>query len=724
MWLAAVLCTTGALGTVPIEGEVGDDAELGNQTVVTPSRVTGTAFDSARTVHRLGESEIESGQPVDGPEAVGWLPGVALQRTNRAAGAPILRGLIGPSNLILVDGVRFNTSTFRTGPNQYAAFVDPMALRSIEVVLGPGSVLYGSDAMGGVMQFLTRGVPTAQGWFGRGVSRLSSADFATELGLEVAARRGGVAGWAGGSLRRHGVLRVGGGDEVDRSDYLQGGWRAKVQTPIGTTWRLTATLLGTRIDDAARIDNIGKGDLRLYSNTDNLSLLTLEPLELAGALRDLRLTVSHHHLRDGVERTRCHKEGGTVSDRAACLAADPSAVTKIERTDDTVDVLGASLTARGRWLGGRLQLTTGFDARHEMVGSAKESATEGSGFAFEAEDRGTFSDGSTYTGADGFAMLEGRPLVWPGQAELVLTGGVRLSQVSAFAPDVPGLGDVAYEASSPVFSAGARVLLQNRFNVYGSWSQGFRAPNLQETTAIGDTGTFFEIPNDQLGPERSDTVEAGIKTATPWLRAHAAWFHTELRDAITRVDGTWQDEEQVDGKDVKQRINADEATYTGVEFGVSTLPWHGVSAFGSAAWIQGEERIEGQPDQPARRVPPFSAEGGLRWDRGDGKLYLMALVRGAAEQGRLHADDRKDLRICEDPARPGHPLLDGAPQGPGACEGTPGWTTTHFAAGYDVDRNVHTELRVDNVLDARYRLHGSGFDSPGFDARFTIRYGF
>ena len=84
------------------------------------------------------------------------VPGVHLQRTSYGQVSPFLRGLTGFRTLALIDGIRLNNSTFRSGPNQYVSFIDPLILDSTEIVFGPGSVLHGSDAAGGVIQMSSR----------------------------------------------------------------------------------------------------------------------------------------------------------------------------------------------------------------------------------------------------------------------------------------------------------------------------------------------------------------------------------------------------------------------------------------------------------------------------------------------------------------------------------------------------------------------------------------
>ena len=82
-------------------------------------------------------------------------PGLTVQETNRGAGTLMIRGFIGPENLIVIDGMRFNQSTYRTGPNQYLNLLPIDLFSSIEVVRGPSGVLFGSGAMGGVVNART-----------------------------------------------------------------------------------------------------------------------------------------------------------------------------------------------------------------------------------------------------------------------------------------------------------------------------------------------------------------------------------------------------------------------------------------------------------------------------------------------------------------------------------------------------------------------------------------
>lgn len=694
--------------------ESADDA---NRTVVTPSRGgTTSQFDTDRMVHVVGEAELLEAQPLDGPAAVAELPGVFLQRTHRGAGTPFLRGMAGPQNLILVDGVRYNLSTFRTGPNQYAALVDPLALRAVELVMGPGSVLYGSGAMGGTLHYLTADPPREDGPLLRSVLRFASADLGLESSLLAGGRYGAFGGWVGGSVRRHDRLRSGGGDRVPLSGYLQGDWRGKVLVELDDHWQLSGLYLGSRLDDAARVDNLGKGEVRLYDNEDHLTLWRVRRHERRGALRELQLTGAYHRLAERVDRFNCAKsDAGSVVDEAACLTLADEAVQKKRVDQDLTQSIQLQLTADVRLLQDLLRITGGVEAQIDFVQSRREKAAAPE-FDFELAERGNFSDSSRYTTADAFLWLEGRPLVFP-YIELVLEGGARISHTRASAPDVPDLGNVEYDHTGPAFGAGVRALLFQFANVYVSWAQGFRAPNLQETTVLGDTGTNFEVPNGALGPERSDTVEVGLKVHLPIVRARTSYFHTILSDAIVREDTTWQGASEVDGKQVVHRVNAEEAILDGFEIDVELGPFEGVTLSANLGWLQGDVTHVGGLREPIRREPPLHGRMGIRWDAPPewAGYWVGAWLDWAAPQERLSSGDRQDLRICQDPSEPGQTLGD-------ACAGSPGWVTVSLGGGIVPVDGLHLGMVVHNLLDADYRPHGSGFDAPGIDVRLTARY--
>lgn len=692
-------------------GEAPEDP--GYRTVVTPTRTKGNTFDTDRSAWSVGQRRMSELQPADVGAVLDDVPGVSVQRTNRGAAAPILRGLIGPQNVILIDGVRFNNSTFRTGPNQYLALVDPDALDAVEVVLGPGSVLYGSDAMGGAINLIPLAAPTAVGPLARVRAGFASVDTSTRISATTGGAIGPVSGWAGGGYRYHGTLRTGQGTEAPLSGYDQGDWRARLRFDLGDGWSLGATYLASRLFDAGRVDQLGLGDVRLYDNEDDMVWIDAYRHD-RGWLREVRLNVSYHRTDEIGRRATCATdEDGLVADLDACVARSDTTVKKKRITEDTVHTVGGLATATGAWLDDRLTVTLGTETYGDFVGATREDASAPD-FTFASKPRGNFSDDSTYLTTGAFVYLEGRPVTEPDIGDLVLSAGARVTHIAAHAPDVPGVGDVDYAHTGAVFSAGARFLLMNALNVYASFNQGFRAPNLQETTVLGDTGNNFEIPSDALGPERSNTVEAGLKVWLPGIHLQAAYFYSVIDGVIDREDATWEGQSEVDGKQVVRRNNAAEAVYQGVEAGLRTGRVVGISAFANIMWIEGDVTKPDGTQEAARRVPPLQGLGGLRWDGLDDRLSVEIYARWAAAPDRLSADDRKDLRMCEEPSRPGVLRKD--------CEGSDAWASPGVRVHWDVSEQFALDAQLDNITDSHHRVFGSGVDSPGFGAGLTASF--
>ena len=114
----------------------------------------------------------------------------------------------------------------------------------------------------------------------------------------------------------------------------------------------------------------------------------------------------------------------------------------------------------------------------------------------------------------------------------------------------------------------------------------------------------------------------------------------------------------------------------------------------------GEQRIDGSPTEPADRIPPLTGRLEISYDPG-GRFTVDAWLRFAGEQDRLSARDGRDVRI--DPA------------------GTGGWGIVGVRGSWNYRDAWLFTLGVDNILDKRYRTHGSGLDAPGRNAYITLR---
>lgn len=692
-------------------------AEAPNRTVVeAPASPHG--FDTPGSGVTLPATLPGGLAPVDAVERLDGAPGVLLQRTNRGAGAPILRGFIGIDTLIEVDGVRLNLGIWRTGPLQYPSLWDHFMFESIDLSLGPAGVRQGAGAVGGVVNLRTHGVGASPDGSRFGLhARLlgASADTSGAVHLRGRYGAGDVDGWTAVSARLAGDLRHGGGVAWP-GDYGAIHWGSKNRLRLGDDWRIEVGVLGGLTLGAKRVDQLAQGRMRESDNLDQVAWIKAEWRDAdasstggAHLFDSGRVTLSLRHMREDESQARCARtDDGAAVDPLACAARAPETVTRTEAWRDEVVALALDSVATSAFFDRRLSLDLLGGLRSEWV----ESATPG-----DPDGTPRFSPGSLYHGAHAGLWLDALVLGADAEAswKLRVDGGVRVESMRAFAPDVPGLGEV--DTAFTGLGAGLRAVASWRETVafHAGWTRGFRPPNLQEATILGDTGQTFELPNPSLGPQTVTGLEAGVRLRKAWRGGEftlgAAVFSNRVADAIVRVPATFNGEPTLDGKEVVQRVNAESADWRGAEIDLRGRA--GPVAFEvTASFLDGQQTIVDGEKDVVRRLPPANGRLALAISPEGSALSAGASLRWAAAQRKLAAGDRSDIRICADPAAP-HRVTD-------ACRGTDGWADVGLWVRWQALAHLAIGLRVDNLLDTRYRLHGSGLDAPGFNARLGL----
>ena len=129
--------------------------QLNQGIIVSASRFQSRKFTSPFSTSSINSDVLKETFPRSTPESL-MGNGAWVQKTNHGGGSPFIRGLTGYHTLLMIDGIRLNNATFRSGPNQYLNTVDPLTLSNIEIIRSTGSVQYGSDALGGTDHFFTK----------------------------------------------------------------------------------------------------------------------------------------------------------------------------------------------------------------------------------------------------------------------------------------------------------------------------------------------------------------------------------------------------------------------------------------------------------------------------------------------------------------------------------------------------------------------------------------
>jgi hemoglobin/transferrin/lactoferrin receptor protein len=684
------------------------------ETVVVSPRSQSTLTRPAADVIVLTHEELERSGERNLPRAIAKAAGASvwMQETNSGGGSPILRGLVGPHVLILVDGVRLNDSTTRLGPNQSLNTIDPAHVERVEIVKGPSSVLYGSDAVGGTILIWTKrrrpSSPSVTGDLGAfQVDVEGSVESATRgasgsLGLSWANENDGAL--VIGSLGEWNDLRSGGG-EIDFTGYSSTGFFSSWEHALGSQRSLRAVLRIHRDFDVPRTDRLLPGygqsapsnaefDFKVQENIGYL--LAYEDLE-GGALADR--VQARFFVRSYVEERQIRNTGSNSR--------------RLEQ--DEITGMGVGVDLR-KELGRGHRLTYGLDFERDDVDSDRVDTNIVSGV--QTPQPGAFAQNAHHASAGVFAQDEIHDL---GGFDVTL--GARYSYFDFSFNEITATpaGGPERDGDFDALSASLQVArsLSKTVRVTGTVAQGFRSPHLDD---LARNATIFggtELANPDLDPEESLTGELALEyTGAPW-HATLAVYHTTLSDFIGRVlldkgvVGTPGDETYL-------RENVGTVEFVGVEAEVRRAlgddsPW---SVGAGIAWARGRQYDDtinpgtgnqDFDDVPARRIPPLHGHVSMHYDALEPSSQLgwgeLALVM-ADEQDDLHPEDLTDPRINP--------------------EGTAGWATLNLDVGGALtsDANASWSLGVHNVLDKEYRVHGSGIDAPGVNVVLGLRWSF
>jgi len=632
--------------------------------VITATRVERQVFNTPQAVTILNDADIQEANTAAAPDLFKYAGGVYVQKTNPGGGSPFIRGLTGKQVLILVDGVRLNNSYYRFGPHQYLNTIDPNAIERIEVVRGPMSVLYGSDALGGTVNIITKrrtDFAAASGSDGLLQGRYESASEGRSGRAQVEGNQGGF-GWIGGvTAKRYGDLEAGGdlGEQAPSAyDELDGD--IKLNYRLGARQELIFAQQYVRQYDVPKTSEVTLGDkLKFNYEPQKRSLTYLEYRDTRpGVFDGVRLNVSHNRQTEGEE----------IVNRST-----PTTETR-EITD--VKTLGAAAELSNRLRNGQ-RLTYGFEHYRDTFDTSKVSTDLATGTE-TAQTPGT-PDGATYESTGVYLQDEIR---LSERADLI--AGLRYSRFQA--EGTVAATSLSLDADNTSGSLNTLYRLTPTLNLVGGVAQGFRAPNMEDF--FGRVDFISEIPNTSLQPEKSLTREIGLKYYADGTSAELYYHDTDYDGFIDRVTVS---------PGVVQRQNIQEAGIRGLEGGFRHRFDRHWSVGGTAAWTRGEDSNTGQP---LRRIPPLNGALRLRYDLSAWLWGELASVY-AAKQDRLAPGDLTDPRI---------------PAG-----GTPGYSVFHFNLGWKPARGHELLATIENLGDKLYKTHGSGVYAPGRGFNLTYR---
>jgi outer membrane cobalamin receptor len=473
-------------------------------------------------------------------------PGVFLQQTTPGQGAAIIRGLKGSEVLHLVDGMRLNNAIFRNAPTQYLSLVAPGTLDRIEVVRGAPASLYGSDAVGGVVQVLSR-MPEldAAGIKGDAYLAFDTADLAKVLRGSVEFGDEKLAALASGEYLETGDRRTGSGARVGPSGYESKGGRIAVSATPKEGERWLFDLQMARQPMTPRVDELVPG----FGQTEPSSS------EFYFAPND-RVFAHIRHTRDsGPWGATWNVDLGwqrIVDDR---ISRDyQSDIRRYE--NNSSDLVGLTASAAGETESG--SWIAGIDVYHDEVRSSRYEEDLVSGLTQTVTSR--FPDGATVDQA----AIFGNYLLNAGERNTV-SGGLRYSVINTDLPQTGAVPATSVDQNDISADLGWTFDLSGDTQLTANIGHGFRAPNVFDLGTLGERpGNRFNIPNPNLESESITQLDAGVRHRGERWDMDIVFFTLHYTDRIASIlTGAITP----DGRDVTQSQNVASADIHGIEAG-------------------------------------------------------------------------------------------------------------------------------------------------------------
>ena len=657
---------------------------------------------------------------------------VYVQKSQLGGGSPIIRGFSTNRLLIAVDGVRFNTAIFRGGNVQNIISIDPFAVERTEVILGPGSVVYGSDAVGGVMNFYTK-KPKFSFEKGYSFSGNSTVRYATankektgHFDFNIGAKK-----WAfltSVTYSDFDNLRMGshGPDDYLRTQYVEtiNGVDTVVQNKNPKIQRPTAySQINTMQKVRYMPNNNWNFDLGLfYTTTSNYSRYDRLIRDTDGVPQSSVWDYGPQQWVSGNLQIQNTPDTNTLFDESAFTLSFQHF--KESRSDrdfgasflyNTQEIVAAYTTA---WdfekKIKKAKLNYGVEYIFNKVGSRGLKTNIATGIS--QPDVSRYPDRSSWQSLAGYMSTQ-----FALAKNISFQGGLRYSHIIVDAQFDNSLFDLPFTEATINTGAvtGTAGLNWNPNQILGwrlNLGTAFRAPNIDDVGKVFDSepGSVV-VPNPDLKPEYAYNADIGVSlNFDTVVKFDFAGFYTILEDALIRrdfsLDGETQTVYQGELSTIQAIQNASRAQVYGFEAGVELAFSKELKLSSQYNITKGfAQDLQGTKEALRHAAPAY---GNTHLIYKKEKLTLAAFVE---YNGQF---DFEDLA----PSQQNNAFLYAADKNGNPY--APKWHTLNLSAQYRYSTTLQLNATLENITDKRYRPYSSGLSAPGRNLIVAATYRF
>jgi hemoglobin/transferrin/lactoferrin receptor protein len=682
-------------------------------------------------VSSISAKNIELQNPQTAADMLATSGEVFIQKSQQGGGSPMIRGFSTNRLLYAVDGVRMNTAIFRSGNLQNVISLDPFATENTEVLFGPGSVIYGSDAIGGVMSFRTiepkLSVDSVVNVSGKAILRTSSAN--NEKSGHVHA----VAGWQNFAMVtsfshfNHGDLKMGGNGPddylrpfyVQRTDtmdqvianadplvqkntgYTQNNIMQKFRFSAGDAWQFDYGFHYSETSNYDRYDRLIRTRNGLPRSAEWYYGPQVWMMHLLTILhREENLFYDEFTLRAAkqkFEESRIDRDFNDETRR--------SRVEKVDAWSANLDFVKAS--------GEKHKFYYGFEAVMNDVESTGTDEDITTGIKVKGPSRYPQSDWASYAGYLNYQYrLSSRSLVQAGARYNRYVLNAEFD--TTFYPFPFTKAEI--DKGSLTGSIGLVFNPNDKWVMSVNASTGFRAPNVDDMGKVFDSEAgSVVVPNPDLKSENAYNIEAGMaKIFGESLKVDLTGYYTHLQDAMVRRDFKLGGADSIiyngELSQVQAVQNAASAYVYGVQAGVEMKFPDGWGITARFNYQKGEEELDDGTKSPLRHAAPMFGTAHLTYSIARWNFDLYGIFNGEVKYKDLAEEFRaNDYLFAKD--ENGNPY-------------SPSWYTINLKMSFKAGDNLLISGGMENITDQRYRTYSSGIAAAGrnFMLSATVRF--
>ncbi len=700
-------------------------------TVISASRWNQNEEDVPGKLRQLKSEWLDLHNPVTTADWLGSSGEVFVQKSQLGGGSPMIRGFSANRLLYSIDGVRMNTAIFRSGNLQQVISIDPFSLQNTEVLFGPGAVMYGSDAIGGVMVFETlRPDHESQQLKGNVVSRFSSAYSEKTVHADFNYGKGKWAFVTSGSYFDFGDLKMGknkGQASYLRSSYVKliNGTDQEVTNPnprkqIGSGYKQVNLMqkISFKASEHSTIDygfhysttgDVPRYDRLIEKSNGKLRFARWDYGPQRWMMQQLNWkTTKSTKIYDQAKITAASQyfEESRI-DRRVGNATQFERVEKVQASSLNADFIKSLFKSHF--------FNYGFEAVNNQVESTGKSINISNQQVAPASAR---YPNSTWTSwAVYFNYVAPLSTKWKMQSALRYNiNGIDAdftNNLNYYPLPVVQFKDNYHSITG---NLGFVYQVDPSFSISPQVATGFRAPN------VDDMGKFFDsqpgslmVPNPQLQPEYAYNAELNLnKVLFGTIKLDVTGYYTLLDQAMVRRSTTFNGQtELLYSGELSQLFSLQNAAFTevkGIQAGMEFALSKNLLLTSNYNWQKGVEELDNSTTSPSRHAAPAFGASKLKLHGKKGTLELSAQYSAAMPFEKMPQEEIAKPAIYATDAN-GKPYA-------------PSWTIFNLAARITITPKIQVNAGVENLFDLQYRGYSSGIVSPGRNFQLSLKGSF